>query len=44
MNQACKGLIDTFGPLIIKYLSGGIDPAKVCQLFGLCPTQVSSGE
>ena len=37
MNGECKVLIDTFGPLILKYLSSGIDPAKVCQIFGLCP-------
>ena len=41
MNAGCKTLIDTFGPLILKYLSSGIDPAKVCQIFGLCPTNSS---
>jgi saposin len=37
MNTACKTLIDTFGPMILKYLANGIDPEKVCELIGMCP-------
>lgn len=36
MSTACKNIIDTYGPAIMKYLSNDIDPAKLCTLIGFC--------
>lgn len=37
-SAACKQLIESFGPVLIKYVVKGLDPEKLCQLIGMCPS------
>ncbi|KAI8521805.1 hypothetical protein Bbelb_015590 [Branchiostoma belcheri] len=38
LEQECDTLIDTYGPIIFNLLSQELDPEKVCQAIGFCPS------